>query len=230
MKSHQHLNRFAPWLALLAITSLAGCASQGPPEYGSPAGPEKSTSGSAKGVREIVIEIPVGSVSVTATSGSSVSASLEVRCDERKKSCLRLAESVFLRQQIFEDRMFLRPSNQSKFAFRNSQSDYAIEVPENTPVRIIMGYGSLNVKGLRSDLTIDMSAGEVSVQAPLSEIRRVWADANFGDASLSGGGPGSQGERRLLVGAEADWRDGPGQHDIVIDLNAGDISVSLTSD
>ncbi len=212
----------------LTLTGMGGCASQGPPEQSTVTGPEKSVSGYANDINEIVIDIPVGSVNVVALPGSRVSANLEVLCDKRNKSCVRLAETVMLKQQVFENRMYLSPSTRSKFAFRKSQCDYQIQVPENIPVRIIMGYGSLSVKGLRSDLTIGMSAGEVHVEAPRSAVRRVWADANFGDASLHGTESGREGDRRFLVGAEADWQEGTGEHAIIINLNAGDISVKLS--
>lgn len=224
---HNRTTVYALFLAA-AFASMGGCASQGPPESATLSGPEKSVSDYATDIREIVIEIPVGSVNVISAPGSRVSANLEIRCEERRKSCVRLADTVRLKQQVFEGRMFLSPSTRSKYAFRNSQSDYQIQVPENIPVRIVMGYGSLSVKGLRSNLTVAMSAGEIHVEAPRSAVRRVWADANFGDASLHGTDSGREGDRRLLVGAEADWREGTGEHDIVIDLNAGDISVSLT--
>ena len=218
------------WSVLLVglLATLGGCASQGPPERARLMGPDKRISGDADAVSDILIEIPVGSVNVIAVPGSRVNGSMEVRCDARSSRCARLAEEVHLELQVFQNRMILSPSTQSKFAFRNADVRYRIELPENTPVRIDMGYGSLSVKGLRSDLTVDMSAGEVSVEAPREVVRRVWADANFGDASLKGTDTGREGERRLLVGAEADWREGSGQHDIVIDLNAGDISVRLT--
>lgn len=215
-------------LTLLAVILTSGCASQGASERDRLMGPERIVSSEAGSVREIVIDIPVGSVNVVAVPGSRVSASLEIRCAEDNRSCKRLAEEVQLEQQVFENHMFLSPSTDSKFAFRHADARYEVEIPERIPVRIEMGYGSLSVKGLRADLTIDMSAGEISVQAPRDAVRRVWADANVGDASLLGADSGSEGERRLLVGAEADWREGTGEHDIVIDLNAGDISVVLT--
>ena len=91
-----------------------------------------------------------------------------------------------------------------------------------------MGYGALSVKGVRNNLTIDMKAGDINVEAPISQVRKVWADANFGDAKVVGIESGREGERRFLVGAEASWDKGPGQHDIIVNLGAGDITVALS--
>lgn len=216
------------FLVLLLIT---GCASYAPPEQGAVTGPEKRTSAVLPDeVREIVLELPSGDVEVVAVPSSQVSAALQIQCHPRNKKCLKLASNITLKQQMFEDRMFIRPSTRSTVAFRKAQSDYRIQVPNDIPLRIVMGFGELSVRGIESNLTIDMKAGEISVEAPLSQMRKVWADANFGDAQLHGATTGGTGGRRFLVGAESSWEEGPGQHAIIINLGAGDINVSLTAE
>ncbi|MFK8031086.1 MAG: hypothetical protein AB8G18_12695 [Gammaproteobacteria bacterium] len=215
----------------VTLALLNACASYGPPVTGAVFGPEKRISDSLPAtISEVVLELPVGDVDVVALPGSRLSAEIQISCDERNKSCQKLANNITLKKQVFEDRVFISPSTRSKMAFRKAQSDYQIEVPNHIPLRIIMGYGELSVSGIESDLTIDMKAGEVSVEAPLSQVRKVWADANFGDARLHGTTSEETGGRRFLVGAESSWDDGPGQHDIVVNLGAGDVTISLIPD
>lgn len=217
-------------LMALVISLLSACATSNRPYNGVVSGPEKRVSGTTEDIREVVLEIPVGDVDVVATPGPAFGATLELLCDPNHNGCQKLAKEVTLKSQVFEHVLYIGPSNRSKLAYRNAQSNYRISVPQHLPVRMVMGYGSLSVEGLESNLTIDMKAGEVSVRAPRAHVAKVWADANFGDASLSGAESGTTGDRRLLVGAEASWDEGPGEHAIVINLGAGDVSVELTSD
>ncbi|NNF16764.1 MAG: hypothetical protein HKN70_08445 [Gammaproteobacteria bacterium] len=63
---------------------------------------------------------------------------------------------------------------------------------------------------------------------PETAVRHIWLDANFGDATLLGTPTDLEENRRLLVGAEVDWKEGIGEHDLSIDVGAGDITVRLT--
>ncbi|MEM7083939.1 MAG: DUF4097 family beta strand repeat-containing protein [Pseudomonadota bacterium] len=221
-------NRFFRLLfTVICLFMMSACASYGPPENGVLAGDEKRLSTNANRANKIVLEVPSGDVRINATHGSQINANLEIRCDTNNGNCLRLAERVKLEEALIDNVLYIRPTERSRYAFRHAQTDYRIDVPANTPLKINMGFGALRVAGLRNELIIDMSAGDIDVEMARSEVRTVWADANFGDAQLVGA-EGGGSERRLLVGAEADWRDGKGAHDIIVNLGAGDITVTLT--
>ena len=90
-----------------------------------------------------------------------------------------------------------------------------------------MTAGELHVSGVDACLSVDMGAGDVEIQAPADMVGRVALDAGIGDAHLSVGESSYEAPRSWLIGAELLWEQGTGPCDLVVDLQAGDINVSL---
>ena len=191
-----------------------------------PAGPERIANYSLENVDEIFLDLPVGEANITGRDSDQLQVEMIIACDTSKAACTKLGNKVTLTKSNSSGTLIVAPSVLSKYAYRNSKVNYKIQVPHGMPLIIKFGFGELLVQDVQSDLEITMSAGEATVETKRSTVRNIWLDANVGDATLIEGAS-QEGDRRLVVGAEVDWREGRGANDISVDLGAGEITVKL---
>ena len=209
---------------LMACTACAGTPSRDQMDL---AGPERIAEYEVDNVDQIVLNFPLGEATVAASDDNRLHVELEIFCETDKESCNKLADRVVLNSERKGGKLYVAPSVQSKTAYRNSEVVFRVKTPHGVPLRVSLGYGSLSIGEVRSPLEVTMSAGEVTVEMEKSAVRNVWLDANVGDAELRGSDL-HEGNRKMLVGAEVDWREGPGEHDVSVDVATGAISVRLT--
>lgn len=229
----QHLRLWFFFRCAMMLTGVvmlsSACVSTGPSEGGEPAGPDRIIEHELTGVRDVVLEFPVGEVEISPAPSDLLHVEMEISCDLSKKSCLKLANKVVLEAKHSGDRLTVGPNTRSRFAYRKVHVNYLVRIPDGVALELALGFGSAKVRNLQNDLRIAMSAGEIDVEAPEHATRNVWLDANIGEATLLVAEGKKDSRSRLVVGEEVDWREGAGRHDINVDVGAGEITVRLTN-
>jgi hypothetical protein len=175
----------------------------------------------------ISVQLPPGEAVVEGVAGGNLHAELELRCADAAGACAKRAADLTWEVEQGADAISLRPSSVSMFGYRDTEASVRVLVPADRALHVRMNAGDLDIRRVSGCLTVKMGAGDVSVEAPLADVRTAHVDANFGDARLVIGGAGEEGRRPLLVGADANWDEGTGPCALAVDLNFGDASVTL---
>ena len=182
----------------------------------------------AQGARLLTLEVPVGEVTVTAGDGDRVEARLAVRCDRGSRRCREKAADIRLRPQRSGDELSMEVvgfprSNSGK----SPQADVEITVPRALAVRVEMGVGELEVRGVEGDVDVELGVGEVRVLVPESAVAEVTVDVGVGEANLRPRLKGTRSTRFLFLGNEIDWDGGVGRSSVSVELGVGEADVEL---
>ncbi len=215
---------------LIAITALAlfgGCASVPESHDYVDVGDPKSLAYIGHGMESIAVEMPAGELSIQGTASDNLLARMIIRCPADSESCRERASEVVLVRRDDGPGVRLAVDNAPVLKLAGAQLDVTVEVPAQADLFVDMGFGELTIDGITGCLVVDMGAGDVSVTGPLTSVASVWLDAGTGDATLRTPAGVVEGRRSWLVGAEVDWRQGPGSCRLEVDLNAGAIDVRL---
>lgn len=175
----------------------------------------------------IWLRVPAGDLAVEQARGSELTAELTVLCPSRSSRCAKAMQDLELITETNQDGVHLALNKNRAFSYRNSELIVRIAVPPTHPVHIDVTAGDVDI-AVANCTEVNMEAGDLTLKVPESIVRSVNIDTGIGDASLSRKGRHLSGRRALLVGAEVNWDQGPGDCDIVVDLQAGDAKVDLT--
>ncbi|NNF17426.1 MAG: hypothetical protein HKN70_11820, partial [Gammaproteobacteria bacterium] len=145
MKQSDQATKSYIGLTMTGILLAASACVSGPPENATPVGPERVGVYPLAGIDKIVLELPAGAANIVRGASGQLSMALEIACASSDDSCRELAGKVVLEERRSEGQLTVGPSTQSRFAYRNAQTDYRIEVPDDIPLQVTFGYGELNV-------------------------------------------------------------------------------------
>jgi len=219
-----------PILALSLAGTLAligACASVPESDEYMAVGDPQSLTYTNLGARPVTIEFPAGEMMVEGVNSEELLVRLVISCPNESENCLERAAQVSLARHGDEAGIRIAVENAPLLKLAKAQLNLSVEMPAASDLLVDMGYGDLTVTGIAGCLVIDMNAGDVQVASPLSSVGSVWLDAGTGDATLHTPMKTIEGKRSWLVGAEVDWRQGPGSCRMDVDLNAGAIEVTL---
>jgi hypothetical protein len=181
---------------------------------------------SAEDIEWVFIDLPIGSLEVKGTSGSTVQLHLKVKCEDRDNNkCRHAAEEIELDVNQHSDGIEIGIDHWPKLRNKGMSLDGLLEVPRQLVLEVELGVGEVAVSGMKDDIEIDCGVGEVSVEMEESDVRSVNLDAGVGEATLRVGGRTIEGSG--FIGHGLDWRDGPGKAYIEIDCGVGSIDVYL---
>jgi len=182
----------------------------------------------ASGYEGITLEVSVGAVHIEGADVNMVSAQVRVRCPRRMDldECRDRAENVEITADDSRGKLVLEVRGLSKWRSRGMNVDVHFTVPEDLPFELEMGIGEVEIVGLRSDLKVDMGIGEVSVRMDESVVGSVTLDNGIGESDLLYS-DGKQSTSGFLVGKDVVWDRGPGTHEVIVELNIGEIEVRL---
>jgi hypothetical protein len=90
-----------------------------------------------------------------------------------------------------------------------------------------MGVGSLDVEGMRGEVSLDLGVGQVEVTMPAASVGSVRLDAGVGETSLRLPEGRVDERRSLLIGGEIRWDEGKGGSDVWVDVGVGEVNVRL---
>jgi len=176
--------------------------------------------------QDVFIEFPVGALEVKPTTETNeLTVQVVVRC--KRHDCGNTPERVRLdidsddRQVRIEVDGYPRWWGKSKI-----QVDATIEVPKGHELDVEMGVGELRISDLERDLFVELGVGEIDLELSEASLRSIELEAGVGDASIYGAE--RTGTRRHLVGATAEWHDGPGSAVVVAEVGVGDVTAKLS--
>jgi HAE1 family hydrophobic/amphiphilic exporter-1 len=101
-----------------------------------------------------------------------------------------------------------------------------VRVPRGLPARVHLGVGSLTVRGLEDDVTLDLGIGEVALRMREEQVRDVRVALGIGEASLE-----TPRRRRIeaasVFGSGLSWKEGRGTAPVSVRLGIGEVAVVL---
>ena len=207
-----------------AVLALTGCASVG--ERDTLVGQPGLELAAPAGVSVKVI-VPPGEAVIEGVSGNQVKAEMEIHCAADDDGCANRFSDTEWSAQITNDHLVLKPSRDSLYSYRDADVTTRIWIPADRPLEVDMDAGNLKLLRVSGCLTVNMDAGDITVETAASGVGSAHLDANFGDVSLDAGSGWIDGNRKLLVGAEVEWDSGAGECHLSVDLQFGDVEVTL---
>lgn len=188
------------------------------------AAPEQTVSIDVAPDDMLELHIPAGEVVIEGDAVGHATASLEIKCPEDSESCEKWAAGIDVVAGRDGKKVVLRVSEPAKM---NSAVDVRMTLPRDNPVSVTMGYGVLEIRGLENHVAVVMKAGDLLIESPAEAIRSVRLAARFGDVTLEEAHHAESGRRHYLVGAQLNWHEGAGKHDVDARLRYGNVRVSL---
>ncbi|HEV7666896.1 MAG TPA: hypothetical protein VGS22_00105 [Thermoanaerobaculia bacterium] len=178
------------------------------------------------GLKDVVLDIPVGEVQVTASDVDEVQVDLRVLCDrDHLKTCTERAKRLTFTAGRSENRVDVRASKSSGWGNHGLHVKAFVTAPRRLSVKADLGVGELHIDGFASDVTADLGVGEVHVTAPEAAVHSVSVDTGVGEGHLIAAGRHWSSEG--LFTREIDWRDGVGNARISVDCGVGEAHVQL---
>lgn len=193
----------------------------------------------ADGYREITASHPLepgqavhvdfhsGDLEIEAGGGKKVEIALEIECDWSRSDCEELLDDVDVVWRSSKRRLYLEVEGLTTWRRARVEIRASIKLPASAPLSVEMTAGRLEIDGPTDDLRVDMGAGEVRVWMLESSVEGVVIDVGVGEAKLRGASDFLSGRRKMLVGSEIYWDDGPGKARVDVDLGVGDATVWL---
>ena len=182
----------------------------------------------ASGYEGITLEVSVGEVHIEGADVERVSAEVRVMCPRRMDldECRDRADDVEITADDSRGKLVLEVKGLSKWRSRGMNVDVHFTVPEDLPFELEMGIGEVEIVGMRNDLKVDLGIGEVSVRMDESVVGAVTLDNGIGESDLLYS-DGKQSTSGFLAGKDVVWEKGPGTHEVIVELNIGEIEVRL---
>ncbi len=172
------------------------------------------------------IEFPVGELRVVPSDGSHVRFELRVRCRSHNEArCEELANRLRLDSDDKGGTLHLKLDNYPKWNNKGFTVMGVLHVPPALALKVEMGVGQLEVTGLEGDLDVDLGVGEADIRTSRTRAHHVSVDTGIGDATIRGGGSGT--ERHGFIGSHASWSAGPGRASVKLHVGVGDATVRL---
>ena len=180
------------------------------------------------GYEGITLEVSVGAVHIKGADVDQVLAEVRVRCPRRMDldECRDRADDVEITADDSRGKLVLEVRGLSKWRSRGMNVDVHFTVPEDLPFELDMGIGEVEIVDLRSDLKVDLGIGEVSIRMDEEVVGSVTLDNGIGESNLLYS-DGKQSTSGFLGGKEVVWNRGPGTHEVIVELNIGEIEVRL---
>jgi hypothetical protein len=181
------------------------------------------------GARLLSVEAPVGKLTIHAVDIDHIEAHLDVLCDEDSRRCRERAKNIRLRSDRDGDDLELEVAGYPRGnSGRNPPRAYLeLRVPRSLAVRLELGVGEIEVRGMHGDLDAELGVGEVNVFVPEAAVRNVGIDVGVGEAELSPRPSGTRSSRFLFLGNEVDWQEGSGAADVNVEVGVGEAHVKL---
>ncbi len=185
--------------SLLAVLSAAALATEGERNI-----TWQEDVASAELIR---LNVPVGDVEITGTTGTSVTAVVKASCEkEKRENCLQLIKELGWSKKTGNVTEFgLSPSGIMRYD--HVSIGVKLSVPKDKKLEVNLSAGELRIAGTSACLTADVNAGEINIKLKEDQLASAQLSAKVGDVKLvTAKGDTIEGERSLLVGASLEWK------------------------
>lgn len=177
--------------------------------------------------QQVRVDFPVGELRFTGVEGTRVAVEIEITCDRGGSRCAEAMERVELQSDSTEARLLLEIEKEPKWNWDDLEMDAVIRLPAERALTVDMGVGSLDVEGMRGEVSLDLGVGEVEVTMSAASVGSVRLDAGVGETSLRLPEGRVDERRSFLIGGEIRWDEGEGAADLWVDVGVGEVNVRL---
>ncbi len=178
------------------------------------------------GATLVQVDISVGDLVITGTTGDKVKVQLDIRCtDPNNSDCKQAAENISVGDRRRGDELLIEIQGYPKFGDKGLSMSAKVEVPRGTHLSADSGVGDIVVSGMAHDVEIDARVGDVKVTMDAAALRAVELDTGVGDVELTLEGQTIEGTG--LVGKGLEWNRGKGASRLEVDCGVGDIRVTV---
>lgn len=179
-----------------------------------------SKSYSPKTAAELAIEVPVGSIELTAYNGDSVEVSVTIT---PKNDDSWFSKNVDLDKFEIESK---HSANELNLTIDSDdiQQEWVVKVPHSMALELEMGVGKVDVDALSNSADIEVGVGNVTVETTLNDFRAISLEAGVGKTSVKGFDKNVEHSKNM-VSSDVKYR-GEGQHHINVEVGVGNAKVS----
>jgi len=179
----------------------------------------------AGGLERILVDVPVGEVTIEGSSSAQVELEVNLECDNRGGTCEDLAKRVRVVFLHEGGDLTLRVKEWPKSRNKGLEAHVRVLMPRRLPLRADLGVGRLSISGLESDVSADLGVGQLNITLPAAAVGSVSADTGIGEAGLVAAG--RRYKSAGLVAREIRWNKGTGKARVEADCGVGEIDVRL---
>jgi hypothetical protein len=181
---------------------------------------------SLDGATAAQVKVGVGDVRVTGSRRGNASVTVDIRCSlSDRERCRERAGHIGLEIRRDGDWLVLAVEGFPRLGGGGLSADVAVELPAGLRFQADLGVGDVEVRGLESDVEVDVGVGDVTLELPAGKVRSVELDTGVGDAVLDVEGGRVTGAG--LVAKGLDWSRGKGEAHVNVNSGVGDITVEL---
>lgn len=155
----------------------------------------------------IRLNVSAGEVTITGTSGNTVTAEVTATCqEENKAACQKLLKELdWAKKTGSTTELILAPANINRY--NHISVKVKLAVPRDKNLEVSLSAGELNIEGTSACVTAEVNAGEINITLPEKQLASASLSTGVGDVNLkTAKGESMSGERSLLVGAKLDWK------------------------
>jgi hypothetical protein len=189
----------------------------------------ETTSFPLEGTRSVSLDLPVGSVRVAPGAADQVGTRLEVRCAANSTSCQQRARDLHLLPGRTSDGLALKVDgwDHSSRGIHQPQVVLDVTVPAAATLRVQIGVGEIDLRGLEGDVSAEVGVGEARVEIPEGAVHGVSVEVGVGEATLVPRPEESKKTGFLFLGNQVSWNDGTGHSHVSVEVGVGDATVKL---
>jgi hypothetical protein len=174
----------------------------------------------------IHLDFPVGEVQVAGSDDRRVDLDVKITCDEETSRCEDAARSLRVVFNRADGQLAVRIAGWPHFgATKGLNVNAVLRVPRNLPLRSDLRIGKMTIEGIASDVTADLTIGEVHVTLPKEAIGSAALNTGIGEAQLVAAGRRYSSEG--LFTRSIHWDKGQGHSRVKVGCRVGEIHVTL---
>jgi len=189
-------------------------------------GGERTVDLALDGATVIVLDVGVGEVKIRPSQDGDIHARVTLKKSGSWLWPFGAASKQMARAKlkVERDEGTLRMAIETTRRNHRFKERWNLYLPENLDLRLDMGVGAVDIRGLQAALNVDLGVGEVDIRARREWIGDIDGEVGVGDVSVHGA-ENIRSERHV-VGATASAK-GDGTMKISVDVGVGDCTVRL---
>lgn len=180
-------------------------------------------------VDAVVLNIPVGKLKVSGTTGQAIKAEVVVTCSKPGGAGCdnRAFEEIGWSSKLEEDLAQLALTPEGADEYNDFSVIVNVDVPKDKMLTINFDYGDLDLQGTNACLDVNVKAGNVRLGLKEKPLASANLKATFGDVSLTSSTGTIHGKRSKIVGAKLEWSKGEGICHVDAEVLTGNIELTL---
>lgn len=170
-------------------------------------------------ISELVLDAHVGTVKLSASNDNQIH--IYVKVSEKDGWSLFKSNPEDAKLKIDNNGQRIKVSlNDDEFG-----EEWKIEIPQLDKIDADLGVGEMTIKGLSTNLSVDVGVGEVSIYSFAEAYASAKAESGVGAAAVHSDS-GQVSQNRSMVSESVNWI-GKGQYAINVEVGVGDASIKL---